>query len=163
MDYWPNIDAVIHFSRAILPQLRQHIPDVSFCVVGSNPKPEVEALRADMGVVVTGRVPDVRPYIAHARAIVAPLRMGRGIQNKVLEGMAMAKPVVASPEAVTGINAKVGTEILVADGPVQFGDAIRKAIDVKAGAELGKNARLRVLADHDWSTSLNQLGAALNA
>jgi sugar transferase (PEP-CTERM/EpsH1 system associated) len=163
MDYWPNVDAVTYFSRAILPRLRQHIPDVSFYVVGSNPKPEVAALRAEAGVVVTGRVPDVRPYIAHARAVVVPLRIGRGVQNKVLEGMAMAKPVVASPEALTGINAKVGREILVADGPVQFADAVCKAIDVKAGAELGRNARLRVLADHEWLTSLNRLGAALNA
>jgi sugar transferase (PEP-CTERM/EpsH1 system associated) len=163
MDYRPNVDAVTYFSRAILPRLRQRIPDVSFYVVGSNPKPEVEVLRAEAGVVVTGRVPDVRPYIAHARAVVAPLRIGRGVQNKVLEGMAMAKPVVASPEAITGINAKVGTEILVADGPIQFADAVCRAIDVKAGAELGRNARLRVLADHEWLTSLNRLGAAFNA
>jgi sugar transferase (PEP-CTERM/EpsH1 system associated) len=163
MDYWPNVDAVIHFSRSILPIVRQHIPDLNLCIVGSNPTPEVEALRAERGVVVTGRVPDVRPYIAHARAIVAPLRIGRGVQNKVLEGMAMAKPVVASPEALTGITAKVGTEILVANEPAQFADAIFRAVDVKGGAELGRNARLRVLADYDWSTSLNRLGAALNA
>ena len=163
MDYRPNVDAVVHFSRAILPRLRQHIPDVSFCVVGSDPKPEVEALAAQRGVVVTGRVPDVRPYIAHASAVVAPLRIGRGVQNKVLEGMAMAKPVVASPEALAGIDAKVGTEILVADNPAQFADAVCRAVDAKAGAELGRNARLRVLVDHDWSKSLNRLGAALNA
>jgi hypothetical protein len=75
----------------------------------------------------------------------------------------MAKPVVASPEAVTGINAKADREILVADGPAQFAAAVCRAIDVKAGAELGRHARQRVLEDHNWSTSLNRLGCFLNA
>jgi sugar transferase (PEP-CTERM/EpsH1 system associated) len=162
MDYRPNVDAVVHFTHAILPRLRQMIPDVSFCIVGSNPKREVEALRSEAGVLITGRVSDVRPYIAHASAIVAPLRIGRGVQNKVLEGMAMGKPVVASREAIAGINARPGTEVLVADGPAEFADAVCKAIDVETGAEIGRNARLRVRADFDWSTSLNRLGALLH-
>jgi sugar transferase (PEP-CTERM/EpsH1 system associated) len=163
MDYAPNVDAVTYFCRSILPRLRQRVSDVSFCIVGSNPKPEVLALGAETGVIVTGRVPDVRPYTAHASVVVAPLRIGRGIQNKVLEGMAMAKPVVASSVALAGTNAVVGAEVLLGDSPAAFTDAICQALNSEIGTLLGRNARRRVLADFAWSASLNRLGSILGA
>jgi len=162
MDYYPNIDAVSHFCRSILPQLRERISDLSLFVVGSNPKREIQSLAAAGAVVVTGRVPDVRPYIAHAKAVVAPMRIARGVQNKVLEGMAMAKPVIASPEAMVGINAEAGTEILVAEGPTAFVEAIQEALNGNTGALLGQNARKRVLKDYRWPSSLCSLETALN-
>jgi glycosyltransferase involved in cell wall biosynthesis len=113
--------------------------------------------------MVTGRVPDVRPYIAHANVVVAPLRIGRGIQNKVLEGMAMAKPVVASSVALAGTNAVVGAEVLVADNPTDFAEAICQALNSEVGTMLGRSARRRVLADFAWSASLNRLGSILGA
>ncbi len=97
MDYWPNADAVTWFATAVMPLLLAQRPALRFHVVGANPGPDVLRLAERPGVCVTGRVPDVRPFVAHADACVAPLRIARGIQNKVLEAMAMGRPVVASP------------------------------------------------------------------
>ncbi len=91
MDYWPNVDAVVWFAREVLPEIRKRDPAVRFYVVGMNPDAAVRALANDAAAIVTGRVDDVRPYLQHARVVVAPLRVARGIQNKVLEAMAMAK------------------------------------------------------------------------
>jgi sugar transferase (PEP-CTERM/EpsH1 system associated) len=163
MDYWPNIDAVTHFARTIFPTVRRRLPDARFFIVGSNPTPEVLALASGRDIVVTGRVPDVRPYVAHGSAIVAPLRIARGVQNKVLEGMAMAKPVVGSPEALNGIAAKIGTDVLRAATPEEFADAIFRVIMTEAGPAIGAKARQRVLSDYAWSTSLDKLDAAVEA
>ena len=89
MDYWPNVDAVGWFARDVLPALRRHRPALRFWIVGANPAAAVQALAALPGVHVTGRVADMRPYSRHADVVVAPLRIARGIQNKVLEAMAM--------------------------------------------------------------------------
>jgi sugar transferase (PEP-CTERM/EpsH1 system associated) len=163
MDYWANVDAVQFFVASVLPQLRQRVPDVCFVIVGSNPTAEVEALANGSDVIVTGRVPDVRPYVAHARAIVVPLRIARGIQNKVLEGMAMAKPLVVSSQALEGIKAEVGSEILIADNASSFADALCLLVSGSAEADLGANARKRVLGEWEWSASLRQLGAFVDA
>src|SRR6185437_3003522 len=114
MDYWANVDAVEWFARSIFPAIRAQLPEIEFHIVGARPVAEVMALTVLPGVTVTGSVPDVRPYLAHASLAVAPLRIARGIQNKVLEAMAMEKIVIASPQAVEGINAARGQELLVA-------------------------------------------------
>jgi sugar transferase (PEP-CTERM/EpsH1 system associated) len=163
MDYWPNVDAVTYFARAILPSVRQRLPDGQFFIVGSNPAPDVVALAADGKIIVTGRVPDVRPYIAHASAIVAPLRIARGVQNKVLEGMAMAKPVIGSPEALNGITADIGKDVLLARTPEEFADAIYQVVATATGSIIGRNARSRVTADYAWSASLRNLDSAVDA
>jgi sugar transferase (PEP-CTERM/EpsH1 system associated) len=160
MDYWPNVDAVSYFARDILPTVRRRLPQSRFYIVGSNPAPEVMALASE-NVIVTGRVPDVRPYVAHASAIVAPLRVARGVQNKVLEGMAMAKPVIGSPEALNGISAEIGKDVLQARTPEEFADAIAHAVTTEAGTSIGRWARSRVTSDYAWSTSLRHLDAAL--
>src|SRR6185312_2261157 len=116
MDYWPNADAVSWFAREVMPILRRRAVPPEFHVVGANPGKELLKLAAAPGVFVTGRVADTRPYIAHASAVVAPLRIARGIQNKVLEAMAMAKPVVASRQAFEGVRARPGQDLLVAEG-----------------------------------------------
>jgi len=162
MDYWPNIDAAMHFARTIFPAVRARLPQLRFFIVGSNPSPELRALENDGAIVVTGRVPDVRPYMAHAAAIVAPLRIARGVQNKVLEGMAMGKPVIASPEALNGISAAIGTEIIPAASPEEFADSIAQASSSDAGSVIGRNARRRVIADYAWPASLDRLDIAVD-
>ncbi|MCL5801166.1 MAG: glycosyltransferase, partial [Gammaproteobacteria bacterium] len=104
------------------------------------------------GVVVTGAVADIRPYLAHAEIAVAPLRIARGIQNKVLEAMAMAKPVIASVEAAEGISASVGEELLVAAGEGEFISKIVTLLEDDSGAAMGRAGRERVLAGYAWDT-----------
>src|SRR5262249_42713982 len=109
MDYWPNIDAVSWFVSDILPQLRLRWTRLRFYVVGMRPAPSVKALAGD-AVVVTGGVPDVRPYLRHAAVVTAPLRVARGVQNKILEAMGMARPVVVSLACAAAIDATVGRD-----------------------------------------------------
>ncbi|WP_018873796.1 TIGR03087 family PEP-CTERM/XrtA system glycosyltransferase [Thioalkalivibrio sp. ALJ16] len=157
MDYWPNVDAVVWFAERILPRLRARHPDVAFCIVGSRPTPEVQALAERPGVTVTGFVEDVRPWIAHADVAVAPLRIARGVQNKVLEAMALARPVVASPQALEGLTALPGREVICAEAePEAFVRALSGLLATPDPA-LGPAARARVLADYDWSRNLAQL------
>ena len=153
MDYPPNMDAVQWFAHHVLPVIRQHRPDAQFHVVGSSPAPAVAKLAEIDGVFVTGRVPDVRPYLAHATAGVAPMRIARGIQNKVLEAMAMARPVVVTPDALEGIDAIANDEVLVASTQSEFASACLQTLGSDADA-MGQAARRRVLADYVWSQRL---------
>lgn len=160
MDYWPNVDAVTWFAREAFPLVRAQRPATTFYVVGSRPTAAVQALAREPGVHVTGRVPDVRPYLAHAAAAVAPLRIARGVQNKVLEAMAMARPVVVTPQALEGIRALPGAEVLLADGAEAFAQATLQALQ---GADLGFAARRRVLQDHAWEACLAKVDALIDA
>lgn len=125
MDYWANVDAVVWFARQVLPLVKQQIPDARFYIVGSKPTAAVQQLAGnDAAVIVTGRVEDVRHYVAHASLVVAPLRIARGIQNKVLEAMAMAKPIVATSAAMEGIPGNQSLQIAVADEPYEFASQV---------------------------------------
>ncbi len=137
MDYWPNVDAAVWFAGEVLPRLRERHPAVRFYIVGRSPAPAVQALAADggHGVVVTGTVDDVRPYLAHAAVVVAPLRIARGIQNKVLEAMAMARPVVASTACAGPIAATSGEELLTAEGAEDYIDHIETLLADRARAD----------------------------
>ena len=154
MDYWPNIDAVEWFAGEILPVLRRSHPELRFHIVGRNPGARVRALAND-AVNVTGTVPDVRPYLQHAAIVVAPLRLARGIQNKVLEAMAMARPVVASSACVQPFDARNGIELLaVADG-ADFVRAIGSLLDDPSRASaIGIAGRQRVLERYSWAAHL---------
>lgn len=156
MGYRPNIDAVSWFARAVMPALRERLPGARFAIVGASPSPEVRRLAELPGVIVTGRVADTRPWLAHASIVVAPLLIGRGTQNKVLEGMAMARPVIATPEAFEGVQAVPGQDILLASGVEQ---TIERIIDVLSGRHpnLGAAARRAVELRHDWSVTLARL------
>jgi len=125
--------------------------------VGAHPKSAVRALACD-DVVVTGRVPDVRPFLRHGAAVVAPIRIARGIQNKVLEGMAMARPVVVTSKGLEGIAAKDTQEVLVADEPDLFA---RRVIDILASGapQLGVAARAMMQRSYSWKTSGQRLAA----
>ncbi len=161
MDYWPNADAVRWFAAEAVPLLRRQHPTIEFHIVGANPGPAVLRLADRPGVRVTGRVPDVRPYLAHADACVAPLRIARGIQNKVLEAMAMGRPVVASPQAFEGVRAAAGRDLLVADGAKAMCSGITEML---AGAHpgLGAAARAAMLRSYAWPATLAKLDAILS-
>ena len=157
MDYWPNIDAVVWFAGELLPKIRAQVPDVRFWIVGMNPAPAVQALAGE-GVVVTGTVPDVRPYLAHADVIVAPLRIARGIQNKVLEAMAMAQPVVISSAPATGLEARSGHDCEIAHSGDEFvSRTVALLADVTLRRTMGHAARETVLRRYSWSAHLAAL------
>jgi sugar transferase (PEP-CTERM/EpsH1 system associated) len=162
MNYQPNVDAVVWFARRVLPRLRQSGLDPRFVIVGRDPQPEVRSLEDLPGVEVTGRVDDVRPYLAHADIVVAPLRVARGIQNKVLEAMAMAKPVVVTPQALEGIEAAGDREVAVAEDESFFADHVLRLIGSEEGAAMGRRARQRVIADYSWAPSLRRLDSIVD-
>lgn len=129
MDYWANVDAVCWFCQNIWPRLKQLYPQLHFVIVGGKPSVEVRALSQQTGIIVTGRVNDVRPYISQAVFAVAPMLIARGIQNKVLEAMAMNKAVVCSAMAMEGINAPVSEDAVIADGVEGFIRACKQQLD----------------------------------
>ncbi|MDE0963726.1 MAG: TIGR03087 family PEP-CTERM/XrtA system glycosyltransferase, partial [Candidatus Latescibacteria bacterium] len=158
MDYRPNVEAVDSFARQTLPAIRAVHPTARFAIVGRNPSKAVEALAARTGVIVTGGVPDVRGWLAAADIVVAPLRIARGIQNKVLEAMAMARPVVASPQAAEGIDAQDERHFLIAANPAEEAAKINALLaDPARAAQAGLAARARMEARYRWSATLADL------
>lgn len=155
MDYWPNIDAVNWFTNDIFPRLRESEPNLRFAIVGARPSIEVRRLGDRDGVLVTGTVPDVRPYLQHAVAAVAPLRIARGVQNKVLEGMAMGLPVVATPDAAEGLELAPGKEIMVAHTGDEFVDVLREVLGGRKA--IGAAARARVVNAYSWEANLSRI------
>lgn len=154
MDYWPNVDAASWFAGEMLPALRRQWPALRFHIVGRSPTPTVLALAGD-AVNVTGTVPDVRPYLQHAAVVVAPLRLARGIQNKVLEAMAMGRPVVASRQCVGPIDALEGTDLLAADDAEGFVQRIDMLLrSAPRAAAIGASGRERVLRSYSWGAHL---------
>ena len=159
MDYAPNADAVRWFAAEVLPRL----PGAHFAIVGRNPTAEVQRLAAP-NVTVTGAVPDVRAWIAAADVVAAPLRIARGVQNKVLEAMAMGKAVVASPAAFEGIEAEPGRDLIVADGAGAQAEAIAALLaDPARATSLGAAARARMEAAYSWEARLAPLASILAA
>ncbi|HWW57379.1 MAG TPA: TIGR03087 family PEP-CTERM/XrtA system glycosyltransferase [Sphingopyxis sp.] len=162
MDYRPNIDGVCWFANDILPRIRQRQPQARFAIVGRAPTDEVRALEALPGVVVTGEVADVRPWLAAGDAVVAPLLLARGVQNKLLEAMAMARPVVASVAAATGIDAVPGEHLRVAEGANAMADAVCTLFaDRAAAVSMGNAARARMIARYGWDARMAPLGDLL--
>ncbi|MBA4766241.1 MAG: TIGR03087 family PEP-CTERM/XrtA system glycosyltransferase [Porphyrobacter sp.] len=160
MDYRPNEQAALWVIEALLPRLRTRLPGAMFHVVGRNPTRALMALDGAPGVRVWGAVPDVRPFIAAADAVLAPLLIARGVQNKVLEAMAMARPVVLTPDAATGIAAEDGTHWIVCPpDPEAMAARIADLIaDREAAARIGAAARDFVLCHHGWEAMLALLG-----
>ncbi|MDR7334183.1 TIGR03087 family PEP-CTERM/XrtA system glycosyltransferase [Roseateles asaccharophilus] len=163
MDYWPNVDAVTWFVHDMLPALRERFPALRFHIVGRSPAPAVQALAGDF-VNVTGTVPDVRPYLQHAAAVVAPLRLARGIQNKVLEAMAMARPVVAAGTCVRAIATDTQPGLIAADDASGYVDRITALLaDAAAANAAGRAAREFVLGAYSWDAHLAGLDRHLEA
>lgn len=160
MDYRPNIEAVKRFAEQSFPAIRAARPDATFAIVGRRPDAVVRALTALPGVIVTGEVPDVRGWLSAANVVVAPLGIARGIQNKVLEAMAMARPVVVSPAAFEGIDAEPGRELIVAgDSAAEIEAVLSLLANPGPATALGLAARARIEARYAWDARLAGLPA----
>ena len=154
MDYLPNIDAVTWFVSDVLPRLRADWPALRFHIVGRSPAPAVHALAGE-AVRVTGTVADVRPYLQHAAVVVAPLRLARGIQNKILEAMAMGRPVVTTSACAEAVLARLGTDLLAADEPDGIAREVGSLLRDKArAAAVGEAGQRRVRQDYSWAAHL---------
>jgi sugar transferase (PEP-CTERM/EpsH1 system associated) len=160
MDYLPNVDGVCWFVAAILPRVRAEFPNVRFVIVGSRPSSTVRKLAELDRVTVTGFVEDVRDYIATADLCVVPLRIARGVQNKVLEAMSMARPVVLTAQAHEGLRATDGSDLVVANSESAFASAIVGLLREPERARIiGENARACVQSNYDWEGNLQCLRA----
>jgi len=162
MDYLPNIDAVLAFSSEVFPLIRSQEPASTFYIVGRNPTPAVRRLADVPGVVVTGSVPDTRPYLRRSRVAVAPLRIARGIQYKVLEAMAMGLPVVGTRAAFQGIGATPEDGIRIGDSPREAAEAVLEFLrspDARGRSSVG--VREFVMRRHRWEGHYAMLEALL--
>lgn len=160
MDYFPNVDGVRWFVSEVFPGVRAVVPNARFVIVGRNPARSVRALASTPGIEVTGAVPDVRPYLAAASVACAPLRVARGLQNKILEAMAMGLPVVATRAAYEGLDGAETAGIEVADDPADFAARLAGLLQDDARRRAaGRQARAYVESRHKWADH----GAALEA
>jgi len=157
MNYFPNSDAVAHFHRDIFPSIRREVPSVQFVIAGMRPTAPIRKL-ADRHTTVTGFVPDIRTYLARAAVCVVPLRIAMGVQNKILEAMAIGVPVVATSIANRGINAVPGEDILIADDPDMFAAAtIRLLQDPCLRQTIRKNAQRFIDRNFRWEMNLKRV------
>ena len=151
MDWYPNEDAVAFFADEILPGIQSKVPEVQFSIVGGNPSARVQKLAEREGVIVTGRVPEIKPYFAEATVFVVPLRIGSGTRLKILEALAMGKAIVSTSVGAEGLNLKDGEEIFIADEPKPFAEAVTRLLtDPALRRRIGENGRARVEKDYDW-------------
>ncbi|MFH1154546.1 MAG: TIGR03087 family PEP-CTERM/XrtA system glycosyltransferase [Pseudomonadota bacterium] len=156
MDYFANIDGVLWFMKEIFPLVKKASPNVRFIIAGRNPPRVIRRLAESPNVVVTGFVKDIRTCYQEADIAVIPLRIARGVQNKILEGMAMAKPVVATPCAADGIDAKVGIHLLVSDSPQKFADTISRLLSSEHSRKnIATQALNHVRHRYAWSKCLS--------
>ena len=152
MSSHPNVDAITYFHSQVYDTLKQRFPNLKVFVVGQNPPPAVRALAKDPSICVTGFVEDVRPYVARASVVIAPFVSGMGIKNKVLEAMAMGKPVVTTSIGVRGINATHGDHLCIADSPLEFADQVEALLlDKPKRRRIGHQAREFVMKHHSWA------------
>jgi sugar transferase (PEP-CTERM/EpsH1 system associated) len=162
MDYLPNVDGCVHFVKKVLPALRAARPNVRLAIVGSRPTPQVQALGQEQGVEVAGFVSDTRDWLARASVSIAPLRIARGIQNKVLEAFAMGLPVVGTTSATQGVEAIAGKHFLLADSAEEQAQAILSLLaDRDKARAIGAAARRFVEERYDWEVTLRPLDELL--
>lgn len=159
MGYFANVETVLYFSRKILPLIQESVPHVIFYIVGRNPSEELLKLGAEHpNIVVTGNVETVQPYVKKSAALVAPMQIARGVQNKILEAMAMGVPVVTNSLGFEGITASPGHDILVEDRPETFA---KRVIELMTNVDLRKtiasNARKRIEQEYRWETNIHTL------
>jgi glycosyltransferase involved in cell wall biosynthesis len=158
MDYFPNQQCMFDFCADVLPLLKAQRPGLKLQIVGADPSPAVRRLGDIPGVTVTGSVPDVRPFVIRAALTVAPLRIARGTQNKILEAMAMGVTVVTSPLGAAGVDAVAGEHLLVARNDAEYVEAILRILDNPAERERFAHAgRQRMLTHHSWDSSMSRL------
>lgn len=156
MDYWANIDAVLWFANNVWPLVLAQQPEAVFCIVGGNPSSEVSELANRKGIIVTGRVHDVRPFIAQSNCVVAPLQIARGIQNKVLEAMSLNKPIVVTTMAMEGINATSTNNVSITDDATAFAKQCLVHLDSNKPLTACEN-RTWVTQHFTWKNTLKTL------
>lgn len=159
MDYFANVEAMLYFCREILPRIQREIPDVSLSIVGSKPAEAVRQLADESAnITVTGFVESVLPYLHKAAVFVAPMRIARGVQNKILEAMAAGVPVVTSSLGFEGITATSGSELFVEDAPEQFAQRVIELMrDPKKRTKVVQKARQVIEEQYDWEKNLGRL------
>jgi sugar transferase (PEP-CTERM/EpsH1 system associated) len=158
MDYYPNVDGCVWFAKEVFPKVRERFPGARFTIVGSHPTSEILGLASRAGIQATGFVEDTRTWLARAAVSVAPLRIARGIQNKVLEAMAMGLPVVGTTSATQGVEGESGRDFLLADGVEAQVEAVCALLsDPTRALELGARARRFVEERYDWEVALAPL------
>ena len=161
MDYWANVDAVVWFAQNVFPQVRAQIKEARFYIVGSRPSTHVQALGKIDGVTVTGSVPDVRPYVHHAVAAVAPLRIARGIQNKILEALSMARPVIATTAAAEGLKLRPRDAMWVADDAQDYAQQCVAILRGEIAPQAGASGRQCVIEHYSWASHLARFSELL--
>ncbi len=163
MDYFANVATMCYFVREVLPKIEATIPEVKLYIVGRNPAPEIVRLREQHpNVIVTGAVAHVQPYIENAAAFVAPMQIARGVQNKILEAMAMGIPVVTTSLGAHGLTVKRGEDLLVADTAGDFADHVINILQKPALRQrIGQNGRANIETNYHWETNLRHLSAVL--
>jgi sugar transferase (PEP-CTERM/EpsH1 system associated) len=162
MNYYPNVEGVTWFAREVLPEVQRRVPGARLAIVGSHPTRAVRELARLPGIEVTGFVDDPRTYLARAAVSVAPLRIARGIQNKVLEAMAMGLAVVGTRSATQGVDGTPGRDYLVAESAAEQADAVCALLrDAERARALGRAARAFVEANYDWEKCLQPVDAIL--
>lgn len=167
MDYFPNEDAAVYFARDVFPQIRELLSKAEFIIVGTSPTERVEALGEEPGVTVTGFVDDPLDYLQDAHVVVAPMRHGAGLQNKILEAMGMGKPVVTTSLGLEGIDAEPGTHLLTADGADELATAVATLLNSERKRnDIGTAARALIEDVYTWKQVrpmiLNEVTAALD-
>lgn len=158
LDYLPNVDAAVWFANAVWPLIRAKRPDAEFWLIGRKPTPDVQKLAAIPGVRLIGQVPDVRPHLAEAAVAVVPMRLSRGLQNKVLEALAMGKATVVAPPALAALKAEPGRDLLKATTPNEWANAVVELLsDADLRERLGREGRRFVEDHHHWDRCLDPL------
>jgi sugar transferase (PEP-CTERM/EpsH1 system associated) len=163
LDYRPNSDAACWFCREVWPSVRQQLPEARLWLVGRRPPPEVQRLETVPGVRVIGQVPDVRPYVASAALAVVPLRIARGVQNKVLEALAMGKAVLSSPQGLAGLRNGQPLPVVTASAVSEWVEEVVRLLGNKALCrQLGQEGRYYVEEHHSWDRCLSGLDTLLD-
>ncbi len=163
LDYPPNVEGICWFCREVWPEVRRLQPDATIALVGRRPTAQVRRLDETAGVVVVGDVSDVRPHLAGAAVVIAPLKIARGVQNKVLEAFAMGKAVVATPQALTGLGVEPGRHALMAETPDQWAMVVARLLDDRSlRARLGSSGRAYVESYHRWDECLSPFATLLD-
>jgi polysaccharide biosynthesis protein PslH len=158
MSYHANITMAVHLVEKIMPYIWEKQPNVKVYIVGKDPSKEIRSMANDPRIVVTGTVEDIRPYLRKATLAVTPILYGAGIQNKVLEAMACATPVVSTPRAISALSLKSGQEVITAQGPEDFAQAVLCLLDNPSlQKEIGDAGRRYVVSNHRWEKIVEDL------
>ncbi len=160
--HYPNADAVLNFHSEIWPLLKSRLPEVKFFVVGQGPPPEVQNLSKDKTITVTGRVDDVRPFLKKGRVFICPVRLGGGFRGKILEAMAIGRPVVSTSLGAEGIPAHQRENIILADNPEDFAQGVEDLMtDDKLFERIRTNARKLVEEKYSWEKGVKVMEGVL--